>query len=59
MQELGANLPEPEEHLSLMELERYLRRAVTEMEKEVKARRKELEELRTKEQVRVVEMVNS
>lgn len=48
--ELSANLSEPEEHLSLMELERYLRKSVTEMEKEVKARRKDLEELRAREQ---------
>uniref|UniRef100_A0A0P4W8E0 Protein regulator of cytokinesis 1 n=1 Tax=Scylla olivacea TaxID=85551 RepID=A0A0P4W8E0_SCYOL len=48
--QLGAGIPDPEEHLSLIELERYLRRAVVEMEKEVKERHSALEELRSQEQ---------
>ncbi|XP_045116594.1 protein regulator of cytokinesis 1-like isoform X2 [Portunus trituberculatus] len=47
--ELGADIPDPEENLSLIELERYLRRAVAGMEKEVKERQNALEELRSQE----------
>ncbi|MPC19007.1 Protein regulator of cytokinesis 1 [Portunus trituberculatus] len=49
--ELGADIPDPEENLSLIELERYLRRAVAGMEKEVKERQNALEELRSQEKV--------
>lgn len=48
--ELGAGISDPEEHLTLIELERYLRRAVVKMEKEVKERQDELKELRSQEQ---------
>lgn len=57
LQELGAGKPDPDESLSLIELERYLRKAVVEMEKEVEQRHIALEELRSQEQVSVREQL--
>ena len=58
LQELGAGITEPDENLSLLELERFLRRAVVKMEKEVKERQNILEELKSQEQVSVERLIN-
>lgn len=48
--ELGASVPEPEEHLFLIDVEQYLQRPVVDMEWEMKARHKALEDFRCQEQ---------
>ncbi|XP_037775076.1 protein regulator of cytokinesis 1-like isoform X2 [Penaeus monodon] len=48
--ELGTTLPDPEENLSLLELERYLRHSVEKLQDEVKKRRLRIRELRQAEQ---------
>ncbi|XP_027211206.1 protein regulator of cytokinesis 1 [Penaeus vannamei] len=48
--ELGTTLPDPEENLSLLELERYLRHNVKQLQDEVKKRRLRIRDLRQAEQ---------
>ncbi|XP_042232733.1 protein regulator of cytokinesis 1-like isoform X2 [Homarus americanus] len=47
--ELNTAIPDPEENLSLLELERYLRHSVEELHREVKSRRDRLRELHERE----------
>ncbi|XP_047485249.1 protein regulator of cytokinesis 1-like isoform X2 [Penaeus chinensis] len=48
--ELGTTLPDPEENMSLLELERYLRHSVEKLQDEVKKRRLRIRDLRQAEQ---------
>lgn len=51
LQELGTTFPDPQENLSLLELERYLRHSVEKLQEEVKKRRLRIRDLRQEEQV--------